>query len=180
MFNIEGEAIHRLNQEEEGKQYIIKAENTLYKLSKMQVSLLFPDALNHFTDSSEPYFLDLPSESDSFIQYSMKEFAYSFELLFSLFTTQAEITLTEENCQVFKFLSKVLDNPQLLARCQEITSKNSQVFKISSKSISSIPKKAKSFFNDFELKVNRKIYEINFSLFCCVSDKFVQMGKERD
>jgi hypothetical protein len=56
----------------------------------------------------------------------------------------------------------------------------SRNFKVSSRHFKFLYEKDLNKLNDFRLIVNGKSFGINFSLFCCVSDKFQEMNCEEE
>jgi hypothetical protein len=144
----------KFNQVKDEKLYIIKVANKQYKLTKMQIAFLSREALNHFLDPDEPYVFQLPSVSDSINQFSTEDFLSSLNSLISLFSTETELTINEQNRSVFHFISEILDIQVHFKKCCLVTSKKSQTFQFTSKILSSIHKRFHSFFNDFQIKVN--------------------------
>jgi hypothetical protein len=119
----------------------------------------------------------LPNNQNNF---NHNDLISSFNSIDSLFRSETEIILNENNFQVFEYLSNFLDKRSLSKTCKNVSSIIYPVFKFSSKHLTSLYENDLKKLNDFRLIVNGRIFNINFSLFCCVSDKFQSMDKQEE
>jgi hypothetical protein len=101
-----------------------------------------------------------------------------FKIVDSLFYSKTEIILNEHNLSAFEYISNFLDKRMLSKLCKEVYPNISPVFKLTSKHFKYIYQNDFNKLNDFKLIVNGKVFQINFSLFCCLSDKFLEMNQQ--
>jgi hypothetical protein len=106
----------------------------------------------------------------------MNDLISCFNSIDSLFHSQTEINLTENNFHVFEFLSNCLDKRSLSKACKEVNSNSSSVFKLNSTNFKFLYENDLCKLSDFQLIANGRTFDINYSLFCCVSDKFQTMN----
>jgi hypothetical protein len=79
--------------------------------------------------------------------------------------------LKENNLHVFEYLSRFLDKRTLSKACKDAHSSSSPIFRLSSQHFQFLYEHDLDKLNDFRLIMNGKTFDINFTLFCCVSDK---------
>jgi hypothetical protein len=96
---------------------------------------------------------------------------FCFKAIDSLFRTETEIILKENNLYAFEYLSRFLDKRILSKACKDSHSNISTIFRLSSQHFQFLYEHDLDTLNDFRLIMNGKTFDINFSLFCCVSDK---------
>lgn len=176
MFHIEGILFHRLNQIKNPKTYCIKFGNKLYYYTKLQLFFLSLNAYEHFETSNDTFVIEEQLQFSSLSQ----DLVLCFNQLDSLFHSESEILLNSQNVPNFKILEDFLGNPFLKSKCFEVTSDQTQIFKLSSKYFSFLLKKQIDKLTDFHLIVKAQQFPINFEFFCCVSDKFLQMQHSRN
>jgi hypothetical protein len=74
--------------------------------------------------------------------------------------------INENNINIMTFLAEALDNPLLLLKCYNFVPSSPQSFSFSSTNLLFIPQIIRNQMNDLKIIINKKIFEINFSLFC--------------
>jgi hypothetical protein len=179
-FFFEGELFHRLNQIKDCSHYLMKLGNREFKLNQVQLIFLSLNAFDHFLSSNQPFEIPISFNSPLFKNLSLNTLQACFDDLISLFYSKTEIELTTTNVIYFKYLAEVLDNPWLRSRCSKVSLSKSQIFHFSSKQLERVPQTTRSLFNDFCLVVNGEQFQVNSSLFSCVSDLFLQMNKQEN
>jgi hypothetical protein len=172
-FVLEGKIFHKLNQISSPKEYIIQVGKIQYSFSQLQIALISLNALFHFDQTNEPFHL-LPSQN---IQLS--DLNSAFISLISLFKDQTELVINEDNINVMTALAEILDTPLLLLKCYNFTSSSPQSFTFSSNNLLFIPQIKRSLLNDFKFILNNQIFEVNYSLICCCSDKMIKMNSHQ-
>jgi hypothetical protein len=160
-----GKDIHRLNLIPGKHEFPIHVGDSVFKYSLEQLAFLSPLALSHFIETSEPFILDFHSDaSDSLVS--------SFTELDSLLhTTKSEFFQVDLRC------SRQLPFGQDLCPCYR--GKN-QTFQFSSKELGRLSRKTRNSFKNFTFLVNSSKLSVNFSLFSCVSDTILQLGKSEE
>jgi hypothetical protein len=153
---------------------LIKIGRHTFKYSKYQLPFLSNKAIQHFHRSELPFEIQYSNESDRF---TFEDLLSCFKSIDSLLHSATEMEITENNLAAFEYLSNVLDNRYLLILCKKVTSDASQIFKFTSKNLQFISLDRLQKINDFKLIINGQIFEINYSLFCLVSDKIKEMNK---
>jgi hypothetical protein len=174
-FFFEGSQIHRMSQVHQDHKYVIQIGPSHFRYSKSQLALLSNKALKHFRHSQSPFEISLPNDETNF---GLDELIACFKAIDSLFRSEAEIILNENNLPAFEYISRVLDKRSLSQSCKHIHSNISPIFKLSSKHFKFLYESDITKLNDFQLMINGKSFGINFSLFCCVSDKFQAMNHQ--
>jgi hypothetical protein len=167
-FYFEREIFHQLNQDSRPKDYQFKIGSKSFFLSKVQTALISLNALHHFEETNHPFIIQETSS------ISNQQLISCFISLVSLFSNQTDLTINEHNFDIFLFLAKILDNIPLLMKCFEY-SDTPQIYSFSSKYLCFIPQFERKLFNDFQLNVNGEVFELNYSLLCCICNKFAQM-----
>jgi hypothetical protein len=124
-----------------------------------------------------PFEISLPDQLDDRTNFELNDLISCFKAIDSLFRLETEITLTEHDLHAYEYLSKCLDKRGLLKACKNIQPNISPIFKLSSKHFKFLYESDLNKLNDFQLIINDKTFDINFSLFCCVSDKFQAMNQ---
>jgi hypothetical protein len=126
IFNeVDGEAIHRLDQLPIEKSYTISIGEFSFCFNQPQLLLISLTAFEHFGNTSDPFENVIASYLD------LEQVAISFQELYSLFSKNSVIDITFQNVRFFEFLAEQLDNVTLLNLCQQISSTQSLIFKIS-------------------------------------------------
>jgi hypothetical protein len=179
-FFFEGNQIHRINQVHEDHKCVIQIGTSQFRYSTSQLAILSNKALKHFCHSELPFEISLPNQPDNQINFGLNDLVSCFKSIHSHFHSQTEIIINENNFHAFEYLSNFLDKRSLSRACKEINSNASSVFKLSLKHFKSLYENYLNKLNDFKLVVNDKTFNINFSLFCCVSDKFLSMKKQEE
>jgi hypothetical protein len=127
--------------------------------------------LKHFRHSELPFEINLPYQSDGQNRFELNDLISYFKAIDSLFRTETEIILKENNLPLFEYLSRFLDKRTLSKACKNAYSNISPVFRLNSQHFQFLYENDLDTLNDFKLIVNDKTFNINFSLFCCVSDE---------
>jgi hypothetical protein len=89
--------------------------------------------------------------------------------LFHFFT---KLLLTPQNVNFFPSIADALDISSWLQKYILVSKTQNQTFELSSKHIQKCPNKARESKKNFIKYVNYLSFQINFPLFCCVSDTF--------
>jgi hypothetical protein len=168
-FSFGGQEIHHLNNLSHQQNYSILIGDSLFNYSLEQLALLSPLVLEHYMETSEPFRINFPFQSQT-------AFKQCFSQLDSLFHTQNDILLTYENVKAFSFISELLDNFFLSFLCESVSETKNQTFSFTSQQFLFLPKKTKSVLKDFTFIINNIPFQVNFPLFCCVSKLFCHDG----
>lgn len=176
-YSFGGQQIHRLYQINDQYVYHIKIGQKTYKYSKAQLSFLSINALKHFQHSKNSFLITCPEDPEFSSKFSLDDIMNCFDQIDSLFRQNIEIKITQQYILVYQFIGKVLQNPILMNLPSNV---KSQFFHFNSIQLSYLSQEEKSFLNDFILKINGKKYQVNFSLFSCVSDKFLQLERKEN
>lgn len=167
-FDFEGELFHRLNSSREPKKYKIIFGNTQYSYSRVQLIFLSLNTLLHEDESLE---IEFPDDPD----FNIGDFFRCYNMLDELFYKTTELTIDDKNVPYFRFIAESLDNGRLFQTCARVNAKRSQVFRFTSLQLILFPQKERFRIYDFLLIVNGKEFEINYTLFGIVSDKFYSL-----
>jgi hypothetical protein len=108
-FCFEGKLIHQLNQAHTDQKYTIQIGTSHFRYSKSQLAFLSNKALKHFRHSELPFEISLPSQPNDQIHFELKDLITCFKQIDSLFRSEYEIFLKENNFHAFEYLSKFLD-----------------------------------------------------------------------
>jgi hypothetical protein len=177
-FSFGGNQIHQMNQVQQDHKYVIQIGSAHFQYSKSQLAFLSNKALKHFRQSELPFVIGLPDDSNDQINFGKNDLITCFKSIDSLFRSETEIILEENNLCAFEYLSKILDKRSLSKACKISQPNISPIFKLSSKHFQFLYESDIVRLNDFKLIVNGKSFGINFSLFCCVSDKLQTMNRQ--
>jgi hypothetical protein len=180
-FIFEGKDLHKLNQTLDNFNYSVQLSTSKYSFSLPQLPFLSVKAFNHFKHSIDPFTIPITSKASKTNNFSESKLIQYFDQLVSLFHSSTELTVNEQNVEYFHYLSKVLDNRYLEKLCLLVKSFNrSKIFKLTSLQLKNIPNKELKTLNNFNLFVKKDKIKINYSLFSCVSDKFLQMKESKN
>jgi hypothetical protein len=135
IFFIEDHQLHILDLVKDNKSYHILIGNQIFSYSRIQLALLAPKALKHYSRSSDPFKIEIHT---SFGDINLEKFCSCFRKLDLLFHTKDQIILTKENLHLMKYIAKSLDNRFLLIKFQKVTSSKPQKFHLSSKFLTHI------------------------------------------
>lgn len=178
-FIFDGTFIHRISPVNFKDNYSFHVSTSKFNFSKTQLLFLSIKAFNHFKNSRAPFEISPPSSSNEIPNFSLEDLTKWFSQLHSLFKTTTEIEINLQNVLYFKYLAKILDNPLLKKISKKVlSSKKSQIFKLSSEQLSSISQNKKDSLTNFKLIINNQIFQVNSSLLSCVSNKFLQMDDQ--
>jgi hypothetical protein len=123
-FSFEGNLIHRLNQVQESHQFVIQIGPSQFTYSKSQLAFLSNKALKYFRHSEFPFKINLPNDC---INFNLNDLISCFKSIDSLFHSQTEIVLNENNLHAFEYLSNFLDKRSLTKACKDVSSNVSPV-----------------------------------------------------
>jgi hypothetical protein len=152
----------------------------IFGYSKSQLAFLSDKALKHLRHSQLPFQITLSSQPDDQINFGLNDLFFCFKEIDSLFPSETEIIFTENNLHIREDISTFLDKRSLLKVCKSAGSNVSPTFKLSSKHFKFLYENDLAKLNDFKLIVNDRTFDINFSLFCCVSNKFQSMNHREE
>jgi hypothetical protein len=167
-FVLEREAFHQLYLNTIPKKYCFQVGSHHFYFSFSQVALLSLNAFQHFIVNVHPFVIQPYSEISNQVLLN------NFKSLVELFHNQSELIIDENNVQTFTYLAQTLDNVPLLIKCLK-TASTQQIFTLSSKSLRFLPHHYKKSLNDFSLIINGQTFKLNYSLLCCLCEKFQQM-----
>jgi hypothetical protein len=156
-----------LNLLEDPKECVIQIDSEQFSFSKTQLIFISLKALNHFAESTDPFIFD----TSNMANVSIIDLISAFKSLISLLTTETELAIDDDNISSLTFLAESLGNPCLLEQCSNFIPSKSQIFKLSSNALTHLRENEGKDFNNCHLTINENIFEINSSLFCCISDK---------
>jgi hypothetical protein len=125
-FFFEGSQIHRINQVHLERKYVIQIGSSHFRYSKSQLAFLSNQALKHFNNSDSPFEINLPSQPDDQINFELTDLITCFKAIDSLFRSETEITLKENNLHAFEYLSTMLDKRILSKVCKNTLSNSSR------------------------------------------------------
>jgi hypothetical protein len=112
-FSFEGKQIHRMNQVHQDHKYAIKIGTSHFRYSKSQFALLSNKALKHFRQFNWPFEISFPSQSEEQVNFEVDDLISCFKSIDSLFRSETEIILNENNFHIFEYLSTFLDKRSL-------------------------------------------------------------------
>jgi hypothetical protein len=135
--------------------------------------------VKHFQKSNDIFIINLPSDSDYQIQKLSKiKFLQSFAKLYQLIKNSTPLIIEKEEIPYFEYLGQILDNQTILKACNSFTSESKFEIIFSSSHLKHVPRKQKNLLLDFSLIVNGITFQVNYSLFCSVCDKFYETGRQ--
>jgi hypothetical protein len=155
---------------------VIQVGTSQFRYLNSQLAFLSRKALKHFRHTKLLFEINLPNHFGDQKFFGIDDLISYFNSIDSPFHSQTEINLIENNFHVFGFLSKFFDKKPLSKVCKEVSSNCSPVFKLSSKNFKFLYENDLCKLSDFQLIVNGRTFDINYSLFCCISDKFQTMN----
>ncbi|MDR2640678.1 MAG: hypothetical protein LBC61_05190 [Candidatus Peribacteria bacterium] len=147
------------------KDCIIQIDSEQFSFSKSQLVLISSKAFDHFAEVDSPFIIDI----SNMIDITIPDLISVFKSLITLLTTETQLIINDNNISSLTFLAKSLGNSYLLDQCSNFLSSEIKTFKLSSKNL--VHLKENERFNNLHLIINEKRFEINSSLFCCISDK---------
>jgi hypothetical protein len=121
MFNIEGEALHKLNQASQEKQFIVEIGGQQFFFTKTQVAILSPIAFKHSLHQNSPFKINFPPDLNFF------KLIECFEMIYSLFHSTAKVTILFKSLEYFIFLADFLDNRFLMEKCKKLHQLNLKI-----------------------------------------------------
>jgi hypothetical protein len=88
------------------------------------------------------------------------------------------LIIEKEEIPYFEYLGQILDNQTILEACNKFNSESKHEITFSSSHLKHVHRKQKSLLRDFSLIVNGITFQVNYSLFCSVCDKFYETGRQ--
>jgi hypothetical protein len=153
-----GNQIHRMNQIQQDHKYVIQIGSSHFKYSKSQLAFLSNKALKHFRQSELPFVIGLPDHPNDQINFGLNDLITCFKSIDSLFRSETEIILEENNLGAFEHLSKILDKRSLAKACKNAQSHISPNFKLSSKHFQFLYESDIARLNDFSVDSEWEIF----------------------
>jgi hypothetical protein len=175
VFSINQNQIHLLNTLSHHKYYKIKIGSLIFSCSLEQIAFLSQNVFDHFISSSSPFEIIIDQSHNPY-NVSIQDLISSFTLLDSLFHSSKSIEINETNYQSLYFLSEILDNPSLLAKCELFSKDKNQQFSLTSQQLQFLSQSRRKYFNNISVSINVKIYETNFTLFSLFSNKVYNLN----
>jgi hypothetical protein len=128
-FSLKGEQIHQIQKLVKYKDYPIKIGSQIFYYCKEQLAFLSVNAFDHFESNSTPFEISI-DQFENTTNVSMDDLISAFNLLDSLFHSQIEIEINQNNIFSFFLLGKILDNTALILKCQKCLPGKPQNFSI--------------------------------------------------
>jgi hypothetical protein len=98
-FLFEGNQIHRLNQVQEELKFVIQIGTAQFRYVKSQLVINSNKALKHFRHSELPFKINYPNDQ---VNFNLNDLVSCFKSIDSLFHSQTEIVLNENNFHAFE------------------------------------------------------------------------------
>jgi hypothetical protein len=133
MYFFEKGQIHHLNDTPDPHNYTIIIGEWEFKYTKAQLSLLSLAVLKHFPHNTAPFFLFQHFNSNLIHPFSIDDIISCFEELDSLFCTNTEVIISQDNVSIFKCIADILDNSSFWSQWLKVSSEQSLFFYLSSK-----------------------------------------------
>jgi seryl-tRNA synthetase len=156
------------------KSYYISLAGKRYHYTRTQLFNLSLQAIEHFESLRDDFVIENYLNFNSLVQFSQNDLVSCFKELHSLFEATTEILLTPQNQQNFQILADALGNSYLSFQCNQVSTEENRIFKLTSEYLSILKPDQRSKLNNFDLIINEQTITINIELFCCISDLFIQ------
>lgn len=170
-FFFEDKLFHKLQLNTASRKCVVKVGKSSFNYSQIQLALYSLKALDHFQKTGDPFEISCPSNKHD----DAKSFYSALSQVDSLFHTQTQIRISQDNAQIYLLLAETLNNPHLLGVCQKVISTSQElIFKFSLTQLDFIPVNYRTKLFDYKLVMNQSIFQVNNDLFQCVSERTIQ------
>jgi hypothetical protein len=161
---LKGSALHHLSQISLPSHYQIRVDQTVYSFNKSQLVIFSPAAVKHFRKETSAFQISPTPECPS------QELVSTFSCLYSLLIDKEFLEIHDQNLKVLIYIAEQLDNFLLILFCKEKIPQESILFSFSIETFEFLPKKTKSYCNDFQITVNNANFSFEKGFACCISE----------